>query len=157
MLPWTRGGFVADVTRLDQINSAIEATSAQFGKLDILVNNVGNGFTNLAIDVPEEEFDFTMNVNLKATFFAAQAAAKIMMRQNGGRVRGFPVREVDAARPELRSHLRLLCLLLLNLSGGSQISNSNLAGSSMISLTWRRNATAFSKPITGRIRGACFR
>jgi NAD(P)-dependent dehydrogenase (short-subunit alcohol dehydrogenase family) len=75
-----------DVTRLDQINSAIEATSAQFGKLDILVNNVGNGFTNLAIDVPEEEFDFTMNVNLKATFFAAQAAAKIMMRQNGGRI-----------------------------------------------------------------------
>jgi NAD(P)-dependent dehydrogenase (short-subunit alcohol dehydrogenase family) len=75
-----------DVTKLDQITSAIEATCAQFGKLDILVNNVGNGFTNLAIDVPEEEFDFTMNVNLKATFFAAQAAAKIMMRQGGGRI-----------------------------------------------------------------------
>ncbi len=75
-----------DVTKLDQISSAIDATAAQFGKLDILVNNAGNGFTNLAIDVPESEFDFTFNINVKATFFAAQAAAKIMMRQNRGRI-----------------------------------------------------------------------
>jgi NAD(P)-dependent dehydrogenase (short-subunit alcohol dehydrogenase family) len=75
-----------DVTKLDQITSAIDAAAAEFGKLDILVNNAGNGFTNLAIDVPEEEFDATLNINLKATFFAAQAAAKIMMRQNGGRI-----------------------------------------------------------------------
>jgi NAD(P)-dependent dehydrogenase (short-subunit alcohol dehydrogenase family) len=75
-----------DVTKLDQINRAIDDTAAQFGKLDILVNNAGNGFTNLAIDVPEEEFDATVNINLKATFFAAQAAAKIMMRQGGGRI-----------------------------------------------------------------------
>jgi NAD(P)-dependent dehydrogenase (short-subunit alcohol dehydrogenase family) len=75
-----------DVTKLDQILRAIDATATQFGKLDILVNNAGGGFTNLAIDVPEEEFDATLNINLKATFFAAQAAAKIMMRQNGGRI-----------------------------------------------------------------------
>ena len=75
-----------DVTKLDQISRAIGATAERFGKLDILVNNAGGGFTNLAIDVPEEEFDATLNINLKATFFAAQAAAKIMMRQNGGRI-----------------------------------------------------------------------
>jgi NAD(P)-dependent dehydrogenase (short-subunit alcohol dehydrogenase family) len=75
-----------DVTKLDQINRAIDDTAAQFGKLDILVNNAGGGFTNLAIDVPENEFDETLNINLKATFFAAQAAAKIMIRQGGGRI-----------------------------------------------------------------------
>lgn len=75
-----------DVTKLDQINRAIDATASQFGKLDILVNNAGGGFTNLAIDVPENEFDETLNINLKATFFAAQAAAKIMIRQGGGRI-----------------------------------------------------------------------
>jgi len=75
-----------DVTKFDQITRAIDDAAAHFGKLDILVNNAGNGFTNLAIDVPEEEFDFTFNINVKATFFAAQAAAKIMMRQNGGRI-----------------------------------------------------------------------
>jgi NAD(P)-dependent dehydrogenase (short-subunit alcohol dehydrogenase family) len=75
-----------DVTKLDQITRAVDATAVRFGRLDILVNNAGGGFTNLAIDVPEEEFDATLNINLKATFFAAQAATKIMMRQNSGRI-----------------------------------------------------------------------
>jgi NAD(P)-dependent dehydrogenase (short-subunit alcohol dehydrogenase family) len=75
-----------DVTKLDQISRAVETASTEFGKLDILVNNAGNGFTNLAIDIPEAEFDATLNINLKATFFAAQAAAKMMIRQNSGRI-----------------------------------------------------------------------
>lgn len=73
-----------DVLRLEQIAQAIAAAEAFFGKLDILVNNAGGGFTNLAMDVPEEEFDTTLNINLKATFFASQAAARIMKRQNQG-------------------------------------------------------------------------
>jgi NAD(P)-dependent dehydrogenase (short-subunit alcohol dehydrogenase family) len=75
-----------DVTHLDQISRSITGAAAHFGKLDILVNNAGGGFTNLALDVPEDEFDATLSINLKATFFAAQAAAKIMIRQNGGRI-----------------------------------------------------------------------
>ena len=88
-----------DVTKLDQISSATESAAAEFGKLDILINNAGNGFTNLAIDVPEEEFDFTLNINLKATFFAAQAAAKIMMRQNSGRIINMSSQAAFAALP----------------------------------------------------------
>jgi NAD(P)-dependent dehydrogenase (short-subunit alcohol dehydrogenase family) len=75
-----------DVTDLRQISRAVAATASHFGKLDILVNNAGGGFTNLALDVPEHEFDATLTINLKATFFASQAAAKIMIRQNGGRI-----------------------------------------------------------------------
>ncbi len=75
-----------DVAKLDQISRAIETAADEFGKLDILVNNAGNGVTNLALDVTEEEFDFTLDINLKATFFAAQAAAKIMMQRNSGRI-----------------------------------------------------------------------
>jgi NAD(P)-dependent dehydrogenase (short-subunit alcohol dehydrogenase family) len=75
-----------DVTRLDEIHSAIGETEAKFGRLDVLVNNAGGGFTNLAIDVPESEFDATLDINLKATFFASQAAARIMMRKNGGTI-----------------------------------------------------------------------
>jgi NAD(P)-dependent dehydrogenase (short-subunit alcohol dehydrogenase family) len=73
-----------DVTRLNEIAHAHEEVEAYFGTLDILVNNAGGGFTNLAIDVPEAEFDATLDLNLKATFFASQAAARIMMRHNGG-------------------------------------------------------------------------
>jgi len=75
-----------DVTNLEQISSAVVGTAAHFSGLDILVNNAGGGFSNLAIDVPEEEFDATVSINLKATFFASQAAAKIMIREGGGTI-----------------------------------------------------------------------
>jgi NAD(P)-dependent dehydrogenase (short-subunit alcohol dehydrogenase family) len=75
-----------DVTRLDEIFRAPEDAEAYFGKVDILINNAGGGFTNLALDVPESEFDATLAINLKATFFASQAAARIMIRHNGGRI-----------------------------------------------------------------------
>jgi NAD(P)-dependent dehydrogenase (short-subunit alcohol dehydrogenase family) len=88
-----------DVTKLEQIKRGIDDTAERFGKLDILVNNAGGGFTNLAIEVPEEEFDATLNINLKATFFAAQAAAKIMMRQGGGRIINMSSQAGHAALP----------------------------------------------------------
>jgi NAD(P)-dependent dehydrogenase (short-subunit alcohol dehydrogenase family) len=75
-----------DVTRLEQISGAIADAVARFGKINILVNNAGGGASNLALDVTEEDFDITLAINLKATFFASQAAAKIMIRQNDGRI-----------------------------------------------------------------------
>jgi len=75
-----------DVTHLDQISRAISDAAAHFGRLDILVNNAGGGFINLALEVPEHEFDATVGFNLKSTFFASQAAARIMVSQGGGRI-----------------------------------------------------------------------
>jgi NAD(P)-dependent dehydrogenase (short-subunit alcohol dehydrogenase family) len=75
-----------DVTRLDQISRAVADTAKRFGKIDILVNNAGGGASNLALDVKEEEFDLTNALNLKATFFASQATARVMMAQNSGRI-----------------------------------------------------------------------
>jgi NAD(P)-dependent dehydrogenase (short-subunit alcohol dehydrogenase family) len=73
-----------NVMRVDQITRAIDGAVAHFGTLDILVNNAGGGFNNLALDVPEHEFDDTLTINLKSTFFASQAAARVMKRQGGG-------------------------------------------------------------------------
>jgi NAD(P)-dependent dehydrogenase (short-subunit alcohol dehydrogenase family) len=73
-----------DVTRLEQIVRAVDDAVAHFGRLDILVNNAGGGFNHLAEDVPEVEFDQTLTLNLKGTFFASQAAGRVMMRQKGG-------------------------------------------------------------------------
>jgi len=73
-----------DMTSLDQIFRAVDDTVAHFGRLDILVNNAGLGTENLAENVREEDFDLTLAVNLKGTFFASQAAGRIMIRQKRG-------------------------------------------------------------------------
>jgi NAD(P)-dependent dehydrogenase (short-subunit alcohol dehydrogenase family) len=73
-----------DMTRLDQISRAIDDTVARFGRLDILVNNAGLGPENPAENVREEDFDLTLAVNLKGTFFASQAAGRVMIRQKRG-------------------------------------------------------------------------
>lgn len=75
-----------DVTRLDQISQAVHLTTATFGRLDILVNNAGGGFSNLIENIPEYEFDETINRNLKSTFFASQYAGQVMRQQNYGRI-----------------------------------------------------------------------
>ena len=75
-----------DVTHLDQIFRAVDATAAHFGKIDILVNNAGLAPENLAENVREDDFDLTLAVNLKGTFFASQAAGRLMIRQKSGRI-----------------------------------------------------------------------
>src|SRR5205814_6228085 len=75
-----------DVAHLDQISRAVDDTFKRFGRLDILVNNAGGGVSNLAEDVSEREFDETVAINLKATFFASQAAGRVMVRQEHVRI-----------------------------------------------------------------------
>ncbi len=75
-----------DVSNLQQINSSVERVVEEFGKIDILVNNVGIAPANPAEKVTEEDFDQTINLNLKGTFFTAQAVGKQMIKQGYGRI-----------------------------------------------------------------------
>ena len=75
-----------DVRRLDQIFHAVDDTVMHLGRLDILVNNAGLAPDNLAENVREEDFDLTLAVNLKGTFFTSQAAGRVMIRQRSGRI-----------------------------------------------------------------------
>jgi len=75
-----------DVSDMRQIASAIDQTVEHFGRLDILVNNAGIAPENLAENVRERDFDQTLAVNLKGTFFTAQAAGRVMIRQKRGRI-----------------------------------------------------------------------
>ena len=73
-----------DMTQLDQVSRAVEDTAAQFHSVDILVNNAGVAPENPAENVREQDFDLTLAVNLKGTFFASQAAGRVMIRQDRG-------------------------------------------------------------------------
>jgi len=75
-----------DVAKLDQVEAAVAAAETAFGKLDVLVNNAGIGPENLAENVNEADFDATLTVNLKGTFFAAQAAGRRMIKRKSGRI-----------------------------------------------------------------------
>jgi NAD(P)-dependent dehydrogenase (short-subunit alcohol dehydrogenase family) len=75
-----------DMTQMDQISAAVGEAAAEFGRLDILVNNAGIAPDNLAENVTESDFDATLAINLKGTFFASQAAGRVMIRQKYGRI-----------------------------------------------------------------------
>jgi NAD(P)-dependent dehydrogenase (short-subunit alcohol dehydrogenase family) len=76
-----------NMTKLEQVRAAVAETVSRLGRLDILVNNVGLGPPNRAEEVAEEDFDLTLAVNLKGTFFASQAAGRVMIRdKRGGRI-----------------------------------------------------------------------
>ena len=75
-----------DMSKMNEISAAIEQAAEHFGHLDILVNNAGVAPDNLAENVTEKDFDQTLTINLKGTFFASQAVGRIMIRQLYGRI-----------------------------------------------------------------------
>ena len=75
-----------DLSKMEQISRSVDETVGRFGRLDILVNNAGIAPENPAESVLENDFDATLAVNLKGTFFTSQAAGRVMIRQKRGRI-----------------------------------------------------------------------
>jgi len=75
-----------DVTQLQEIRAGVQEGMQHFKRIDILVNNAGIGAPNPAEHVTEEDFDETLAVNLKGTFFTAQAVGRVMLKQRRGRI-----------------------------------------------------------------------
>jgi NAD(P)-dependent dehydrogenase (short-subunit alcohol dehydrogenase family) len=75
-----------DVSKMDEIAAAVQTGLEHFKHIDILVNNAGIGAPNPAEKVTEKDFDDTLKVNLKGTFFTAQSVGRVMIRQKHGRI-----------------------------------------------------------------------
>jgi 3-oxoacyl-[acyl-carrier protein] reductase len=79
--------FVAtDVSRKESVDALIEAALARFGRVDILVQNAGIYPYTMLADIPVEEWDAVLGVNLRGCFLAIQACARPMRAQRYGRI-----------------------------------------------------------------------
>ena len=71
----------ADVSLKADVDSAVAATLARFGRIDILVNNAGITHAAEFLDLEEKDFDRVLAVNLKSMFLMSQAVARVMIKQ----------------------------------------------------------------------------
>jgi 3-oxoacyl-[acyl-carrier protein] reductase/pteridine reductase len=78
--------FRANLESVAEIRRMFDEVAARFGRLDGLVNNAGR-FTRVEpLAMEEADWDFIHSINLKSVFFCCQAAAKIMLAGDGGRI-----------------------------------------------------------------------
>ncbi len=75
-----------DVSKKEEIDEMVEKTVDQFGKIDILVNNAGIAQFKPFLELSEEDWDKTIDINLKGYFLCAQACAKEMAKQKSGNI-----------------------------------------------------------------------
>ena len=92
--------YSLDVLDLDNIRETVDQVAQDFGRLDILVNNAGIRRRKPALEVTEQDWDAVIDTNLKGAFFCAQAAARPMIAQGGGRIINVASQLAIVARPD---------------------------------------------------------
>ena len=76
--------FRSDVRFAEDCRRAVEETLQAFGRLDILFNNAGVLYANTVLDCTEEEWDLTLDTNLKGTYLMSKFALPTMIAQGSG-------------------------------------------------------------------------
>ncbi|MEK1890689.1 MAG: SDR family oxidoreductase, partial [Phyllobacterium sp.] len=75
-----------DISRRDEIENSVERALNEFGRIDVLINNVGVAPGDLAERVSEEAVDEILQVNIKGTFLMTQTVARHMIARKAGRI-----------------------------------------------------------------------
>jgi len=74
----------SDVRIAQDCRQAVDETLRQFGRLDILFNNAGVFCPHTVVDCPEEEWDLTIDINLKGTYLMSRSVLPTMIAQGSG-------------------------------------------------------------------------
>jgi 3-oxoacyl-[acyl-carrier protein] reductase len=75
-----------DVTSEEQVQALVDGTVAEYGRLDVMINNAGLGGTQSVLDMTDEEWLRVLDVTLNGTFRCTRAALRQMVAQGGGAV-----------------------------------------------------------------------
>ena len=79
-------GYRSDASKFDEAEKLINDIVADFGALDIVVNNAGITKDGLLMRMSEENWDEVININLKSVFNVSKAASKVMMKARKGSI-----------------------------------------------------------------------
>jgi len=77
---------VCDVTKGKDVAAMVEACVKKFGRVDVLVNNVGGSAAGGPVEMSEEVFDAQVNYNLKTVFLGCKYVLPVMEKQGGGAI-----------------------------------------------------------------------
>jgi NAD(P)-dependent dehydrogenase (short-subunit alcohol dehydrogenase family) len=78
--------YLCDVSKVAAINETYNAIVDHYGRIDIAVNSAGVNIQQRGEEVTEEAWDKVMGINAKGVFFCCQAAGRIMIKQNKGKI-----------------------------------------------------------------------
>ncbi|RXK82145.1 SDR family oxidoreductase [Chlorobaculum sp. 24CR] len=98
--------ITADISDITDVRRLAAHIAERHGRIDCLVNNAGVGRFGTLGDMSEEDFDYTMDTNLKGTFFLTQALFAVMERQRSGHI--FFITSVAATKAF--KHSSLYCM-----------------------------------------------
>jgi len=78
--------FKTDVSNYENVNESAKNVTNEFGGPDILVNNAGIRFVRKVLEIPNDEWNRTLSVNLTGMFYMVKAAAPSMLEKGGGKI-----------------------------------------------------------------------
>ncbi len=84
--PGTATAFACNLRSVAEIEAAMAAIMSRFGRIDVVVNAAGLANRTPNEDITEAEWDLLNDVNLKAPFFVAQQAYRVMLTQKSGKI-----------------------------------------------------------------------
>jgi 3-oxoacyl-[acyl-carrier protein] reductase len=76
----------ADVSRSAEVRALVHDTLERFGNVDILVNNAGVMISKSVLESSEEDWDRTIDINLKGAYLCSKEVAPVMLERKGGKI-----------------------------------------------------------------------
>lgn len=75
-----------NVGKVDKVKEMFQQINERFGRLDLFVNNAASGVLRPLMELEESHWNWTLDINSKALLFCAQEAAKLMEKNEGGKI-----------------------------------------------------------------------